>query len=159
MEHVRGHLWQRYSITVKFFKIVIPLVSGWLLFSANSSIGQLCHGKNKLIFNEMKMRSALFSNNTLSWIFIVLGHWSTRSHYSDSEPTSVCSFSLMLRGERRSINYQFQNLWFDPTGARTFDLPHSMALITIIYIVIIFILIIVSLGTHHLCNWILYYVY
>ena len=35
-------------------------VSEWLLFNANSAIVQLCHGKNKLIFNEMMMTSALF---------------------------------------------------------------------------------------------------
>jgi hypothetical protein len=34
--------------------------SEWLLFSANSAIFQLYHGENKLIFNEMMMRSALF---------------------------------------------------------------------------------------------------
>jgi hypothetical protein len=31
-------------------------------------------GENKLIINEMTMRSALFQTNTLSWIFIVLAH-------------------------------------------------------------------------------------
>ena len=41
---------------------------------------------------------------------------STRTHYSDSEPTSLCSFSLMLRAQRRSNKYQFYNLQFDPTG-------------------------------------------
>jgi len=35
-------------------------MSEWLLFNANSAILQLYHGKNKLIFNEMMMRSALF---------------------------------------------------------------------------------------------------
>ena len=35
-------------------------VSEWLLFNANSSIFQLYHGENKLIFNEMMMRSALY---------------------------------------------------------------------------------------------------
>jgi len=30
------------------------------LFNANSVIFQLYHGKNKLTFNEMTMRSALF---------------------------------------------------------------------------------------------------
>jgi len=30
------------------------------LFNANSAIRQLYHGENKLIFNEMLMRSALF---------------------------------------------------------------------------------------------------
>jgi hypothetical protein len=32
-------------------------------------------GENKLIFNEMMMRSGLYLTNTLSWIFIVLAHW------------------------------------------------------------------------------------
>jgi hypothetical protein len=32
----------------------------WLLFNANSAIFQLYHGENKLIFNEMMMRSALY---------------------------------------------------------------------------------------------------
>jgi hypothetical protein len=45
-----------------------------LLFNANSAILQLHHGENKLIFNEMMMRSALFKTNTLSWMFIVLAH-------------------------------------------------------------------------------------
>ena len=31
--------------------------------------------KNKLIFNEMMMRSTLYLTNTLSWIFIVLADW------------------------------------------------------------------------------------
>jgi hypothetical protein len=32
----------------------------WLLFNANSAIFQLYHGENKLIFNEMMMRSDLY---------------------------------------------------------------------------------------------------
>jgi hypothetical protein len=43
-----------------------------LVFNANSGIIQPYHGKNKLIFNEMLMRSAFHKNNTISWIFIVL---------------------------------------------------------------------------------------
>jgi hypothetical protein len=35
-------------------------VSEWLLFNANSAIFQLYYGENKLIFNEMMMRSSLF---------------------------------------------------------------------------------------------------
>jgi hypothetical protein len=35
-------------------------VSERLLFNANSAIFQLYHGKNKLIFNEMMMRSTLY---------------------------------------------------------------------------------------------------
>jgi hypothetical protein len=33
------------------------MVSDWLLFNANSAIFQLYHDENKLIFNEMMMRS------------------------------------------------------------------------------------------------------
>ena len=50
----------------------------------------------------------------------------TRKHYPDSEPTSLCSFSLMPRAYRRSNTYQFYSLWFDPNGVRTNDRPHSM---------------------------------
>jgi hypothetical protein len=32
----------------------------WVLFNANSTFFQLYNGENKLIFNEMMMRSALF---------------------------------------------------------------------------------------------------
>jgi hypothetical protein len=46
------------------------LVSERLLFNANSVIFQLYHGKNKLIFNEMMMRSALYLTNMLSWILL-----------------------------------------------------------------------------------------
>jgi hypothetical protein len=36
-------------------------VSEWLLFNTNSAIFQLYHGENKLIFNEMMIRSVLYS--------------------------------------------------------------------------------------------------
>ena len=36
----------------------------------------------------------------------------TRTHYSDSEPTSLCSFSLMLRASWRSNKYILHSLWF-----------------------------------------------
>jgi hypothetical protein len=35
-------------------------VSEWLLFNANSAIFQIYDGENKLIFNEMMMKSALY---------------------------------------------------------------------------------------------------
>ena len=38
----------------------IEWVNEWLLFSAHEAIIQLYHGENKLIFNEMMMRSALY---------------------------------------------------------------------------------------------------
>ena len=40
-------------------KILFKEMSEWLLFNAHSAIFQLYHGENKLIFNEMMMRSAL----------------------------------------------------------------------------------------------------
>jgi hypothetical protein len=45
-------------------------------------------------------------------------------HYPDSEPNSLCSYSLMLRALRRCNKYQFYSLWFDPIGTRAHDLPH-----------------------------------
>ena len=38
----------------------INFVSKWLLFNVNAAIFQLYHGENKLIFNEMMMKSALY---------------------------------------------------------------------------------------------------
>jgi hypothetical protein len=46
-----------------------------LLFNANAAIFQLYHVENKLIFNEMMMRSVFFYNNALSLICILLAHW------------------------------------------------------------------------------------
>jgi hypothetical protein len=66
------------------------------------------HGENKLIFNEIMMRSALYKTNTVSWISFYsacsLKQQSAgrpcrpnRTHHPDYESTSFCSFSLMLR--------------------------------------------------------------
>jgi hypothetical protein len=40
--------------------LILWRVSEWLLFNANLAIFQLYHGENKLIFNEMMMRSPLY---------------------------------------------------------------------------------------------------
>ena len=61
-------------------------VSEWWLFNANSAIFQLYHGKSKLIFNEMMMRSAMCYTNTLSWIFIVLTHGNNSPRIDMSTP-------------------------------------------------------------------------
>ena len=42
------------------FMFYVSIVSELLLFNANSAIFQLYHGENKLIFNDMMMRSALY---------------------------------------------------------------------------------------------------
>ena len=62
-------------------------VSEWLLFSANAAIFQLYHGENRLIFNGMMHRFALYKTNTLSCIFIVLTHWNN-SPWIDMSPHS-----------------------------------------------------------------------
>jgi hypothetical protein len=41
---------------------------------------------------------------------------STETHHSDSEPTSLCSFSLILRAWRRSNKYQFHGLGLTRSG-------------------------------------------
>jgi hypothetical protein len=103
-------------------------VSEWLLFNANSEIVKLYHGENKLIFNVMMMRSA--RPTRLVEFFIVLTHWwtcrPTRTHYPDSEPTSLCSFFLMLYSLQRSNKYQFYSLVWPDRGSN----PPSSALET-----------------------------
>ena len=46
---------------------------------------------------------------------------STRTHYPDSEPTNLCSFSLMLRAQWRNNKFQFYSLWFYLIWARRQD--------------------------------------
>ena len=50
---------------------------------------------------------------------------SPRTHYSDSEPANLCSYSLMLRAQQRSNTYKSYSLLFNPKGSRTYDLPHA----------------------------------
>jgi hypothetical protein len=38
--------------------------------------------------------------------------------------TSLCSYSMVLLAEKQQIPIKY-SLWFDPTEARTHDLPHS----------------------------------
>ena len=78
----------------------------------------------------MMMKSALDQTNTLSWIFYSassLKQQSAGRHVAPlgqiilipSEPTSLCSYSLMLCAQRRSNKYQFHSHWFDAIVART----------------------------------------
>ena len=62
----------------------------------------------------MMMRSALYQTNQLDFFSAsslkqVCGQTChpNQTHYPDSEPTSLCSFSLMLRVQRRSKNVNF----------------------------------------------------
>ena len=73
----------------------------------------------------MMMRSTLYQTNTLTASSLKQQSgdrrqtcYPTRTHYNDCEPTSLCSFSLMLCAQQRSNKYQFHSLWCDPTGAR-----------------------------------------
>jgi hypothetical protein len=70
----------------------------------------------------------------LIWYCLVLADWynspwvkmrSTQTHYLDSGPTCVCSYSLMLRPEQGYGKWQCYCLWFYPSEARNHDLPHS----------------------------------
>jgi hypothetical protein len=98
-----------YNINYKFW------VSEWLFFNANSAIFQLYHGENKLIFNEMMMRSALYQINTLSCIFIVLAHWNNSPRiemlpHSDTLSwfwlnQTLYSYSLLLHVYQRNRKY------------------------------------------------------
>ena len=67
------HLYAQINNAVKFYFYYLKWE--WLLFNVNWAIIQLYHGENKLLFNELMMKSASYSHNTLSWIFIVIAHW------------------------------------------------------------------------------------
>jgi hypothetical protein len=53
--HIQGKNKINYRETVSW-----TWVSEWLLFNSNSAISQLYHSENKLIFNEIMMRSTLY---------------------------------------------------------------------------------------------------
>jgi hypothetical protein len=90
-----------------------------LLFNAKWAIFQLYHGENKLIFlwHEIWRKKT----NMLSWDYYSASSLkqqscsSIRTHYSDSEPTSLCSYSLILHVLVEKQNYPFNCLWFEPT--------------------------------------------
>ena len=81
-----GHTFQEYQLYNTF---CILRVSERLLFNANSAIFQLYHGENKIIFNEMMMRSVLYQTNTLRFLQCQLTETTvhgqtchpTRTHY------------------------------------------------------------------------------
>jgi hypothetical protein len=59
---------------------------------------------------------------------------STRKHYSEFDPTSICSYSTILRVLRRSSKYQFCNLCFEPIGHRTHDQGDSIFIIDPVFV-------------------------
>ena len=89
--------------------------------------------REQVIFDEI-MRCCVLDQYALLWYLqcqltetTVCGqtcrHTRTNYHYSD--PTSICSYSLMLHAQLEATNTNFIVIWFDATGARTHDLPHS----------------------------------
>ena len=100
--------------------VVCPSIYGfWLPLSylqtlriANSEIVQLFQSETKFIYNEMMMRFALYSTNTLRLIASSLKHHSMSRHVaplehdSASEPISIYPYSLM-RTMRKSNKCQF----------------------------------------------------
>ena len=71
----------------------------------------------------MMMRSALYQPSETT----VHGYTClpTLTHYHDSEPTSLCSFSIILRAQRRSNKYQIYSLLFDPTAGLEPTIYHT----------------------------------
>ena len=91
--------WTRRAIHIMLKGIGVLIYRKWLLFNARSAIFKLYHGENKLIFNEMMMRSALYYTNTLSWIFIVPAHW-------NNSPRLAVLYILILNSYYLSIRYE-----------------------------------------------------
>jgi hypothetical protein len=68
-------LHREYILLSKLKRCTAMCASECMLLSAKSAIAQLHHCNNKLHFKDMRMISALYLTNTLSWIFIVLAPW------------------------------------------------------------------------------------
>jgi hypothetical protein len=82
--------------------------------------------RTSYIFDEMIMMLALLDLVLVYWHNSPrIGMSNTLTHYYYSEPTSRWSFSLVMGDLQRSNIYQLNNLWFDPTGFQTYDIPHS----------------------------------
>ena len=122
------------GVDSKKFSQNVKWVSHWLLFNANSAIFQLWPGENRLIFNEMIMRTALSYANTLSSIYIVLVHWNNSPRIDLSPHSGTLSwfrvnqsFLFLLNAACLSRNNKCQlySLSFDPIGVRTHNLPHA----------------------------------
>jgi hypothetical protein len=103
--YLQFFLWKWIS-ALKIQYIGHVLQSEWLMFNAKWPIFQLYHGENKLIFNEMMMRSALYLTKMWSWIFIVLALWN-----------NSLWVNIMLHSETLS--------WFKPTSLWTYSLNTS----------------------------------
>jgi hypothetical protein len=128
-------------------------MSGWLLFNANSGIFQLYHDENKLIFNEMIMRSALYYTKMLSWMLIALTHWNKSRSLIDMLPDSDIlswfpinqSFPFLLNAACRAVLTTSRALGQSSarTGAHTYTTTHRNKTVNVykikhIYIVLVF---------------------
>jgi hypothetical protein len=71
---------------------IIPSKAKWVIF-------QLYHGENMLHFDEIMMMSALYHNNTLSWMFIVLAHW---NNISDKGNNKITELRTILQRESQN---------------------------------------------------------
>jgi hypothetical protein len=85
---------------------------------------QQYHDKNKLIFNEMMMRSTLHYTNSASWIFIVVVHWNNSLFHLDTLFRFRANQSLLFflnaarLAEKQQIPILYPLVWPD-------HLPHS----------------------------------
>jgi hypothetical protein len=76
-------------------------VSEWLLLIVNSAIFQLYHDENKLIFNEMRMRSVLFLMVSLLSSNAVDRGFKPRSDWTKDYKIGMCCFSAKHATLRR----------------------------------------------------------
>ena len=113
--------WQRYW------------VSEWLLFNTKGKKNSAIPWREQVIWlDEMMMMFVLYKTTTLFFICIVLSHWHNMFLQLDTlfwfraNKTLIFFYLFNAAAKRRSNKYQFYSLSFDPTVARTHDLPHSI---------------------------------
>jgi spore coat polysaccharide biosynthesis protein SpsF (cytidylyltransferase family) len=85
------------------YGMLLEWVSEWLLLNANSAIFQLYYDENTFQWDDDDVRFGLDQHAELDFYSASSlkqqsadRHVAPFTHYSDSEPTSLCSYSLML---------------------------------------------------------------
>ena len=106
-------------------------VSKWLLFNANSAIVSVISWREQVNvqWDDNGVRFVLDQHAELDFYSVSSlkqqsagRHVALLGHIILIPSQLVFALSLLIL---RSNKYQFQSFWFDPTGARTHDLPHS----------------------------------
>ena len=97
------------------------LCSAWvkrLLLNAMWAIFKIYHGDDDVLF-VLDQQLDFHSAHSLKQQFLGKHVTPLKTHYTDSEPTSLCSYSYMLHAKHRTNKYQYCSILFDLMIYRT----------------------------------------